>query len=247
MLEVALWPLLLGLVLFGLLPGASLRLIVRIYPKGNPRRRELVAELYKIDYQKRLFFVAQNLELALFEGLPARWKSRRRPNGAGADALMPPAAGYRGPQVCKIAGITYRQLDYWVRTELIRPSIADASAPQRRYSYTDILELKLIKQLLDSGVSLRVLRKAITFLRQQEGDIGTSNLLLAGGRSALVRSEEELQRLARQVGGVLSVVPLARVKDEVDDAILSLRRPHRPLEGDQPSDVGRHRQTGGEG
>jgi DNA-binding transcriptional MerR regulator len=223
MLEVGLWPLVLGLVLFGLLPGASLRLIVRIYPKWHPRRRELVAELYTIDYQKRLFFVAQNLELALFEGLPARWKSRRRPNDvAGAEALMP-EAGFRGPQVCKIAGITYRQLDYWARTDLIRPAIADPSAPQRRYSYTDILEVMLIKQLLDSGVSLRAARKAITFLRQQEGDIGTADLLLSDGRSVLVRREEELSDLVRQSGGVLSVVRLARVKDEVDDAILSLR------------------------
>ncbi len=77
--------------------------------------------------------------------------------------------------------------------------------------------------------------------------IGTANLLLDDGRSALVRSEEELQRLASQGGGVLSVVPLARVKDEVDDAILNLRRSHQPPEGGQPSDMGRHRQTGGEG
>jgi DNA-binding transcriptional MerR regulator len=225
MLEVALWPLLLGLVLFGLLPGASLRLIVRIYPKGHPRRRELVAELYTIDYQKQLFFVAQNLELALSEGLPARWKSRRGRNEdiAGADALMPPAAGYRGPQVCTIAGITYRHLDYLARTDLIRPSIASASGSQRRYSYTDVLELKLVKLLLDSGVSLRAVRKAITFLRQQGGDIATANLLLSDGRSVLVRREEELSDLVRQVGGVLSVVPLAQVKDEVDDAILGLR------------------------
>jgi DNA-binding transcriptional MerR regulator len=224
MLEVALWPLLLGVVLFGLLPGASLRLIVRIYPEGDPRRRELVAELYTVDYQRRPFFVAQNLELALFEGLPARWKSRRRPNDvAGVEALMP-ETGYRGLHVCKIAGITYRQLDYWVRTDLIRPSIADASTPQRRYSYsyTDILELKLVKLLLESGVSLRAARKAMTFLRQQGGDIATANLWLSDGRSVLVRRQEELSDLVRQVGGVLSVVPLAQVKDEVDDAILSL-------------------------
>jgi DNA-binding transcriptional MerR regulator len=225
MLEVALWPLVLGLVLFGLLPGASLRLIVRIYPKAHPRRRELVAELYTIDYQKQLFFVAQNLELALFEGLPARWKSQRGRNEdiAGADALMPPAAGYRGPQVCKIAGLTYRQLDYLARLDLVRPSIASASGSQRRYSYTDVLELKLAKLLLASGVSLRTVRRAITFLRQQEGDIGTADLLLSDGRSVLVRREEELSDLVRQSGDALSVVTLAQLKDEVDDAILSLR------------------------
>src|SRR5437763_6466496 len=65
--------------------------------------------------------------------------------------------GFRGPQVCSIVGITYRQLDYWARTDLLRPSISEArgSGTQRRYSYRDLLELKVIKQLLDAGVSLQ--------------------------------------------------------------------------------------------
>src|SRR6266496_6847780 len=74
--------------------------------------------------------------------------------------------GFRGPQVCKIVGITYRQLDYWARTDLLRPSISEArgSGTQRRYSYTDLLELKVIKQLLDAGVSLQSARRAIECL-----------------------------------------------------------------------------------
>ena len=73
---------------------------------------------------------------------------RRRPDGA-VDA----DEGYRGAQVCSLVGITYRQLDYWARTGLLRPSIADAtgSGSQRRYSYGDVLELKVIKRLLDAG------------------------------------------------------------------------------------------------
>lgn len=64
-------------------------------------------------------------------------------------------SGYRGPQVCEIVGITYRQLDYWARTGLLVPSItaAKGSGTQRRYSYRDLLELKVIKQLLDAGLS----------------------------------------------------------------------------------------------
>ena len=75
--------------------------------------------------------------------------------------------GFRGPQVCKIVGITYRQLDYWARTDLIRPSIADAqgSGTQRRYSYRDLVELKVIKGLLDAGVALQSARKAVEYLR----------------------------------------------------------------------------------
>src|SRR5207237_3251506 len=77
--------------------------------------------------------------------------------------------GFRGPQVCAIVGITYRQLDYWARTDLLRPSISEArgSGTQRRYSYRDLLELKVIKQLLDAGVSLQSTRRAIQCLRQR--------------------------------------------------------------------------------
>ena len=80
--------------------------------------------------------------------------------------------GFRGPQVCKIVGITYRQLDYWARTDLIRPSIADAkgSGTQRRYSYRDLVELKVIKGLLDAGVALQTARKAVEYLRTTLGD-----------------------------------------------------------------------------
>ena len=70
--------------------------------------------------------------------------------------------GYRGPQVCAIVGITYRQLDYWARTELLRPSLAEAqgSGTQRRYSYRDLVALRVIKSLLDAGVSLQKIGRA---------------------------------------------------------------------------------------
>src|SRR5579885_2302680 len=76
--------------------------------------------------------------------------------------------GFRGPQVCTLVGITYRQLDYWARTDLLRPSISEArgSGTQRRYSYRDLVELKVIKRLLDAGVSLQSARRAIECLRQ---------------------------------------------------------------------------------
>ncbi len=138
--------------------------------------------------------------------------------------------GYRGPQVCSIVGITYRQLDYWARTDLLRPSIADArgSGSQRRYSYRDLLELRVIKNLLDAGVSLRSARKAIEYLRSHVGtDIASANLVLDGASSVLVRTGEEIVDLLRQGQGVLNIVPLAGVKDEVDAAILELPTPDR--------------------
>src|SRR4051812_24308124 len=103
--------------------------------------------------------------------------------------------GYRGPQVCKIVGITYRQLDYWARTDLIRPSIADAkgSGTQRRYSYGDLVELKVIKRLLDAGVSLQSARRAIEYLRDHLGeDIASANLVISGTSALVARSDGEI-------------------------------------------------------
>lgn len=132
------------------------------------------------------------------------------------------AEGFRGPQVCKIVGITYRQLDYWARTDLLRPSISDArgSGTQRVYSYTDLLKLKVIKQLLDSGLSLNKARIALDVLSQYGEEAGSANLVMAGNQPVLVRSDDELVDLLRGGQGVLSLVlPLAGVVAELDAAI----------------------------
>ena len=133
-------------------------------------------------------------------------------------------AGYRGPQVCSIVGISYRQLDYWARTGLLRPSLADAkgSGSQRRYSYRDVVELKVIKQLLDAGVNLQQARRAISCLRDAGEDLGTANLVMAGEGSVLARTGEEIVDLLRGGQGVFNIVPLAGVVDEVDAAILEI-------------------------
>jgi len=134
--------------------------------------------------------------------------------------------GFRGPQVCKLVGITYRQLDYWARTDLIRPSLADAkgSGTQRRYAYKDLVELKVIKSLLDAGVSLRSARTAIEYLRDNLGeDIGAASLVLNGAGSVLARTDGEIVDLVRKGQGVLNIVPLGGVVGELDAAILELR------------------------
>ena len=88
-----------------------------------------------------------------------------------AEEAVPGVGGFGGPQVCALVGITYRQLDYWARTGLLRPSIAEArgSGTKRRYSYHDVLELKVIKQLLDAGISLQSARRAVECLREDLG------------------------------------------------------------------------------
>ena len=77
--------------------------------------------------------------------------------------------GFSGSKTASVVGISYRQLDYWARTDLIRPSLCDAagSGSRRLYSYRDLLELRVIKSLLDAGIKLESVRKAFTYLRQQ--------------------------------------------------------------------------------
>jgi DNA-binding transcriptional MerR regulator len=147
---------------------------------------------------------------------------------------MAATEGYRGPQVCKIVGITYRQLDYWARTDLIRPSLVDAkgSGTQRLYSYRDLVELKVIKSLLDAGVSLKQARTAIDYLRENLGeDIASANLVLNGSGSILARNGDELVDILRNGQTVFSVVALSGVQEQVDIAIRDLR----PVTGDTES------------
>jgi DNA-binding transcriptional MerR regulator len=105
-------------------------------------------------------------------------------------------SGYSGKAAADIVGITYRQLDYWARTDLVRPSVADAqgSGSRRRYSYRDLLELKAIKNLLDAGIKLESVREAFHYLRDHLGeDVTTVNLVISGNRSVLVHTGEELE------------------------------------------------------
>jgi DNA-binding transcriptional MerR regulator len=137
------------------------------------------------------------------------------------------APGFRPPQVCAVVGITYRQLDYWARTGLLRPSIADArgSGSQRRYSYTDVLELKVIKRLLDAGISLQRARRAVECLREGLGaDLAAANLVLVGTDSVLAHSDGEVVDLLKGGQGVLNIVPLSGVLEELDAAILQIER-----------------------
>jgi len=141
-------------------------------------------------------------------------------SGNGADD-----SGYRGPQVCAIVGISYRQLDYWARTDLIRPSLADArgSGTQRRYSYRDLVRLKVIKKLLDSGVKLQAARKAIEYIRGDLGDDWASaSLVISGGNSVLVRTGDDLVDVVRHGQGVLNIVSLGQVVDELQASIHDL-------------------------
>ncbi len=133
--------------------------------------------------------------------------------------------GFSGKRAAEIVGISYRQLDYWARTDLVRPSLATASGSgsRRRYSYRDLLELKVIKSLLDAGMKLESVRTAFSYIRDQLGaDIVTANLVVSGSTSAVVHHDDELIDVVRRGQGVLQLLPLAGVKNEIDAAIYEM-------------------------
>jgi DNA-binding transcriptional MerR regulator len=116
--------------------------------------------------------------------------------------------GYRGPTACAAAGITYRQLDYWARTGLVAPSVrtATGSGTQRLYSFRDILVLKVVKRLLDTGVSLQNIRKAVDHLRTRGvKDLANVTLLSDGATVYECTSAEEVVDLLAGGQGVFGI------------------------------------------
>ena len=150
-----------------------------------------------------------------------------------ADLPGPDSAevGYRGPTACAAAGITYRQLDYWARTALVEPSVraAHGSGSQRLYSFRDILVLKVVKRLLDTGISLQQIRAAVQHLRDRgSADLAQVTLMSDGVSVYECTSADEvvdllqggqgvfgiaLGRVWREVEGDLAVLPAVRAED----------------------------------
>ena len=130
--------------------------------------------------------------------------------------------GFSGPTVCRLTGVTYRQLDYWARTGLVTPSITPAtgSGSKRSYSYSDVLEVKVIKSLLSSGVALNRARQAVECLRTSLGaDLAASSLVLSDAGSVLAHDDGELVDLLRGGQGVFNIVPVANVVAELRTTI----------------------------
>ena len=133
--------------------------------------------------------------------------------------------GYSGTKAASIVGISYRQLDYWARTDLIRPSLADASGSgsRRLYSYRDLLELRVIKSLLDAGIKLESVRTAFEYLRTHvDTDIASAHLVISGSDVILCDGEELIDVMRRGGQGVLNVLALGGVKSDLDSTIVDL-------------------------
>src|SRR6478735_1634687 len=132
--------------------------------------------------------------------------------------------GYRGPTACKAAGITYRQLDYWARTGLVEPSVrgATGSGTQRLYGFRDILVLKVVKRLLDTGVSLQQIRVAIQALRKRGvEDLAQITLMSDGASVYECTSADEVIDLVQGGQGVFGIA-VGRVWREVEGELAEL-------------------------
>jgi DNA-binding transcriptional MerR regulator len=142
----------------------------------------------------------------------------------GDFAPLPSDLGFRGPVACNAAGITYRQLDYWARTGLVEPTVrgATGSGTQRLYSFKDILILKVIKRLIDAGISLQQIRTAIDHLRARGVDDLTQVTLMSDGVSVFeCTSDHEVIDLLRGGQGVFGIA-LGVVWRDIEGTLLSL-------------------------
>ena len=139
-------------------------------------------------------------------------------------AAAPDGIGYRGPTACAAAGITYRQLDYWARTGLVEPSVraAAGSGSQRLYGFRDILVLKVVKRLLDTGISLQQIRAAVEHLREQgTADLAQVTLMSDGVSVYECTSADEVVDLLQGGQGVFGIA-LGRVWREVEGTLADL-------------------------
>jgi DNA-binding transcriptional MerR regulator len=128
--------------------------------------------------------------------------------------------------VCNLVGITYRQLDYWARTDLLKPSIqgASGSGTQRLYSFTDIVQLKVVKRLLDAGMSLKKIRQAMEILREQlqsEAPLTDVTLLSDGASIYAAHSANEVVDVFQRGQGVFGIA-VGPVQEELEGDLLEL-------------------------
>lgn len=127
-------------------------------------------------------------------------------------------APYRGPQVCNITGITYRQLDYWCRTGLIVPSISGSSGPGtiRGFSHRDLIMVKIIKRLLDTAVSLQQIRRTVDPIYAYDGDWdGVCLMVSSAGAAVASTGQEVVDYLKGSTYPILTVIPLSNILDEL--------------------------------
>lgn len=155
--------------------------------------------------------------------------------------------GYRGPTACRAAGITYRQLDYWARTGLVEPTVRSAtgSGTHRLYSFRDVLVLKVVKRLLDTGVSLQQIRAAVEHLRERGvEDLAQITLMSDGASVYECTSADEVIDLVQGGQGVFGIA-VGRVWREVEGTLATLptERLDTPQDAAAPDELAMRRQA----
>ena len=156
------------------------------------------------------------------------------------DDGMEPAVepGYRGPEASATVGITYRQLDYWARTGLVEPSIkaAEGSGSQRLYSFRDLLMLRVVKRLLDAGITLQQIRVAVEHLRGRGvRDMAALTLLSDGISVYECTQDNEVIDLLRGGQGMFAIA-LGGVWRDVEGSLTKLATPSQPVAAEEPMD-----------
>jgi hypothetical protein len=136
--------------------------------------------------------------------------------------------GYRVPEVCRIVGISYRQLDYWARTNLVTPSVREAggSGTQRLYSFQDLLQLKVVKNLLDAGVALQQIRAAIEYLKESKESLHGVTLMSDGRRIYTPESPEAVVDLISKGQGVFAIA-VDKVADDLEGSLAKAKTGRR--------------------
>jgi DNA-binding transcriptional MerR regulator len=154
----------------------------------------------------------------IFEGNPKREES-------SVSSPVTPEIGYRGATACSAAGISYRQLDYWARTGLVEPSVRSAtgSGTSRLYGFRDILVLKIVKRLLDAGISLQNIRSAVTHLRNR-GVVELESITLMSDGASIYEcaSPDEIVDLLAGGQGVFGIA-VGKVWHEVEGSLANLQ------------------------
>ena len=132
--------------------------------------------------------------------------------------------GYKGAVAARAAGISYRQLDYWARTGLVEPTVrgAQGSGSQRLYGFRDILVLKLVKRLLDTGISLQQIRAAVAQLHEAGvHDLAQTTLMSDGASVYLCTSNDEVIDLVSRGQGVFGIA-VGKVLHEVTTSLVDM-------------------------
>jgi len=154
----------------------------------------------------------------------------------------PKVEGYRAPQVCKLVGITYRQLDYWDRTGLLKPSLqeAEGSGTQRLYTFSDVVQLRVIKRLLDTGINLNKVRQTVDWLRDEihiDQPLWETSLLSDGSDLLVTIDDEETQEFLMNAlgrGQGVFAITVGKIQRDLEGELLEFAKkavqPALPLE-----------------